>query len=145
MNEQSDVFEPRNDIERQLLAAQAGERSAEAFMEDLLAAQLFMPVEEDSTGIKGLQKSTQARPLTLESEDGLQVLILFTSPERAKRFVAEVPGDYGGGLLADFSWILQRVGSGVAIAINPGWSAGIDLDPETVQQLRARVDAEVDE
>jgi hypothetical protein len=61
-------------------------------------------------------------------------MVLFTSPERAKEFVQDHPG-YGGGLLVEFSWVLARLGSGIAVSINPGMEYGIDLDPQTVEQL----------
>ena len=135
--ESFEPFEPRNDLERQLAAAQEGSVSSEDFMHYLLTAQLFMPVQDESHGIKGFQRSDKAVPLTLETEDGMQVLILFTSPERAKPFLADFPG-YTGGLLAEFNWILERVGSGYGVAINPGWAVGIDLDPEMVDQIAGR-------
>ncbi len=134
---QASEFEPRNQVEERLVALHAGELDPEAFMLELLDAQLFMPVEDDDTGVEGLQRSTQARPLVVEAEEGVQVLVLFTSPERAKPFLAQVAGNYGGGLLAEFSWILDRLGSGVGVAINPGLAAGLDLDPDMVQQIRA--------
>ena len=130
-------FEPRNEVEQQLAAAQDGSIGGEDFMHYLLGAQLFMPVQDETHGIKGFQRNDKAVPLTLESEDGAQVLILFTSPERAKPFLVDFP-DYTGGLLAEFSWILERVGSGYGVAINPGWSVGIDMDPEMVDQIAGR-------
>ena len=39
----NDVFEPRNELEQQLLAAQEGKISSEAFMAYLLDTQIFMP------------------------------------------------------------------------------------------------------
>lgn len=130
------LFEPKNDVEQQLLAVHEGRLEPEAFVQYLLGAQVFMPVKDDESKIKGFQRSKLATPLSLQSEDGLQVLILFTSPERAKTFVKDHPG-YEGGLLTEFKWILQRAGSGYGIALNPGWQVGIDLDPDTVQQLAA--------
>jgi len=91
-------------------------------------------VQDDVTEIQGFQRSTKAQPLTLEAEDGTRVLVLFTSPERAKPFLQDYP-DYQGGLLSEFSWILDRIGSGIAIAINPGFEVGIDLDTDTVGHL----------
>jgi hypothetical protein len=127
-------FTPTNELEAQLLAAQEGRLSGEDFMAALLSAQLFMPIYEapDSSGV---QRSQSARPLTLENEHGQQVVILFTSPERAKAFVADFPG-YEGGLLADFTWILEKLGMGHGLSINPDWPAGIDMAPEMVDQLR---------
>ena len=102
-------------------------------MEYLMDTQVFMPVK-DSIGIEGFTSSDKAIPLTLKTEDDVEVLILFTSPERAKPFLQDFP-DYGAGLLSEFSWILDRIGSGVAIAINPGIEFGMDLEADTVMQL----------
>jgi hypothetical protein len=128
-------FEARNELEKDLVAAQSGEIGSEAFMKRLLGAQLFMPVQ-DSSPIKNFQTSDKAVPLTLKDEDGTQVLILFSSPERAKEFVRDYPG-FHGGILADFQWILERVGGGCGIALNPGWEVGFDMEPDDVQSLRA--------
>lgn len=76
-----------------------------------------MPVEDGIT-IGGIQGSTHAKPLSIEAEDGTRVLILFTSPERAKSFVSGVPG-FGAGILAEFTWILEKMGDAYGIAINP--------------------------
>jgi hypothetical protein len=130
-----DTFEVRNELEQQLLAAQEGKISSEDFMHYLMETQVFMPVK-DSIGIAGFTSSDKAVPLTVRAEDNTEVLILFTSPERAKAFVEDYPG-YDGGLLAEFNWILERTGSGIGISINPDWPVGIDLEPEMVQQLRS--------
>jgi hypothetical protein len=130
-----DSFDARNELEKNLLAAQEGQMASEAFMDYLMDTQVFMPIK-DSIGIEGFTSSTSAIPLTLKSEDNIEVLILFTSPERAKEFVQEFPG-YEGGLLAEFSWVLERTGSGIGISINPNWPVGMDLEPEMVQQLKS--------
>jgi hypothetical protein len=103
-----DTFEARNELEEKLLAAQEGQLSSDDFMGYLLDTQVFMPVK-DSIGIEGFTSSDKAIPLTLKTEDNIEVLILFTSPDRAKEFVHEFPG-YEGGLLAEFSWVLERNG-----------------------------------
>jgi hypothetical protein len=130
-----ETFDARNELEQQLLAAQEGNISSEDFMRYLMETQVFMPVK-DAIGIAGFTSSAKAIPLTVRAEDNTEVLILFTSPERAKNFVADYPG-YDGGLLAEFNWILERTGSGIGISINPDWPVGIDLEPEMVQQLRS--------
>ena len=129
-----ETFEARNELEQQLQDAQDGKLSSEDFLHYLMETQVFMPVK-DSIGIAGFTSSDKAMPLTLRAEDDTEVLILFTSPERAKDFVNDYPG-YDGGLLAEFNWILERTGSGIGISINPDWPVGIDLEPEMVQQLR---------
>jgi hypothetical protein len=128
-------FEARNDLEQKLLAAQEGRIPENEFMQYLLEAQVFMPVR-DSIGIAGFTGSNKAIPLTLKTEDAVEVLILFTSPDRAKSFVRDHPG-YEGGLLTEFKWVLERTGSGVGISINPNWPVGMDMEPEMVQQLKS--------
>ncbi len=128
------TFTAHNDLENKLVAAQQGQLDSDVFMRELLDSQIFMPVEDEPNQIQGFQRSTRANPLTIESEDGVSVLVLFTSPERAKGFLQDFPA-YRGGLLTEFSWILGRIGSGVAVSINPGMEFGIDLDPHTVEQL----------
>jgi len=130
----TEPFEARNELEQKLLQAQEGSLPEGEFMEYLLEAQVFMPVR-DAIGIAGFTGSSKAIPLTLNTQDAAEVLVLFTSPERAKEFVRDFPG-YEGGLLVEFSWVLDRTGSGVGISLNPNWPVGMDLEPETVQQLK---------
>ena len=129
-----DSFESRNELEENLLAAQEGTMQSEDFMTYLMDAQVFMPVK-DSIGIEGFTSSDKAVPMTLKSEDNVEVLILFSSPDRSKTFMQDFPG-YDGGLLAELKWVLERVGGGVSISINPDWPVGFDLEPEMVQQLK---------
>ena len=136
-DESLEPFVPHNDLEQKLIAAQEGSIPGEDFMHYVLTAQLFMPVQDEKHVIKGFQRDDKAVPLTLETEDGMQVLVLFTSPERAKPFL-ENYANFTGGILAELSWILERVGSGYGVAINPGWSVGIDMDPEMVDQMVGR-------
>ncbi|QEP43833.1 SseB family protein [Ectothiorhodospiraceae bacterium BW-2] len=133
------TIRPTSTLEESLLALTQGTLEDEQFMHSLLNSELFMPIhDEDKIG--GLQRSQIAKPLTITSDEGYDILILFTAPERGKAFLANYPG-YEGGLLAEASWILERVGSGVAISINPGLEIGIDLEPMLVEQLVATVKA----
>ena len=129
-----DNFETRNELEENLLAAQESTMQSEDFMKYLMDAQVFMPVK-DSIGIEGFTSSDKAVPMTLKSEDNVEVLILFSSPDRSKVFMQDYPG-YDGGLLAEFKWVLERVGGSVGISINPDWPVGFDMEPEMVQQLK---------
>jgi hypothetical protein len=129
----TDSFEARNELEQKLLDAQEGRLAIEDFMNALLESQVFMPVLEAKT-VLNIQRSQSAQPLALDAEDGTKVLVLFTSPERAKPFVKDFPG-YEGGLLTDFNWIFENLGTGFGIAINPGSEVGIDIEPDSVAQL----------
>lgn len=130
-----ETFEAKNELEARLLAAMNGELEAEDFMRELMTQQIFIPIKDDpDSGIKGFQRTTKATPLVVQDEDGQNILVLFTSPERAKEFLAEMPG-YGGGLLADFAWIVERMEPGFAIVVNPGLEFGMDISPEDVTQM----------
>jgi hypothetical protein len=129
----NEAFEPKNELEQRLMDAQEGRVSEAEFMDTLMESQVFMPVY-DRRQIEGLQSSTRAQPLALETEDGSHVVAVFTSPERAKPFVKDFPG-YEGGILEKFGWIAEKVGAGYGIAINPGWDVGLDLEADIVGRL----------
>ena len=60
--------------------------------------------------------------------------MLFTSPERAKGFVADYP-EYDGGVVTELSWILERLGVGYSISLNPGDPYGLDFDAWDLAQV----------
>lgn len=135
MNETNN--EAKNELETKLLAAMNGELDSDVFMRELMTEQVFIPIKDDKdSGIIGFQHTTKATPLVVQDEDGQNILVLFTSPERAKEFLAEMPG-YGGGLLADFAWIVERMEPGFAIVVNPGHEFGMDIGPDDVTQMLA--------
>jgi len=134
---QTEDLQAKNELERKLLAAIRGDLSAEDFMRELLTQQVFIPIRDDrDSGITGLQLTNKATPLIVDDEEGGKILVLFTSPERAKDFLADVP-DYSGGLLAEFAWIVERIEPGIRIAVNPGIELGMDIEPEHVMEMLA--------
>lgn len=128
-----DDFTPQNDLERQLIAAQEGQVPPESFIETLVGSEVFMPIYEKHQ-IGGLQTQQAAQPLKLQGAAGEEVLVLFTSPERAKAFLRDYPG-YGGGLVVDFTWILEKLGIGYGVGLNPGLRVGIDLEAQDLAQI----------
>ena len=128
-----ETFEPKNELERQLAELHEGLLEEEAFLEGLATAQVFMPIQDDEMKM-GIQSSSQAKPLVVAAEDGTPVLLVFSSPERAKPVTQEFEG-FGGGLLTDFKWVLERMEGGAGISINPGWELGYDIEPLRVLQL----------
>jgi hypothetical protein len=134
---QAQDIEAKNELEQKLLAAINGELPGEDFMNELLTQQIFIPIKDDrDSGIPGFQLTNKATPLVVQDAEGHNTLVLFTSPERAKEFLVDVPG-YSGGLLADFSWIVERMEPGFSIAVNPGLELGMDIEPEDVTQMLA--------
>jgi hypothetical protein len=99
-----------------------------------MQSEVFMPVYEKYQ-IAGFGTSQTAKPLMLKDEiGGEELLVLFTSPDRAKEFVKDYPG-YGGGLVVELSWILEKAGVGYGISLNPGLDAGLELEAEALRQL----------
>jgi SseB protein N-terminal domain len=135
------TFVAQNELEKMLLSALDGGVAEADFMSQLLDAQVFMPIQDEASTIKGFQRTTKAQPLLLEDESGTQVLILFTSPGRAREFVQHHPG-YGGGLLTEFSWVLRKMDAPLSIALNPGFETGFDMDVEMVADLMASLPPE---
>lgn len=129
----SDDFRPQNELEHQLIAAQDGGITPESFIETLVGSEVFMPIHEKHR-IGGLQTQEVAHPLRLRGESGDEVLVLFTSPERAKGFVRDHPG-YGGGLVVEFTWVLDRLGIGYGVSLNPGLAYGIDFEAQDLAQI----------
>lgn len=132
------AFIARTDLERRLEALHDGTLSETEFVAALLGTEIFMPIQDDTKS--GIQLGTSAKPLVVEDESGIPVMLLFTSPERAKPVVQEFPG-YGGGLLTEFKWVLEKLTDDVGISLNPGWEIGYDIEPAQVAKIRATLSA----
>lgn len=130
---ENEIFEPKNELEKKLLAAWEGEMDGDVFMRELLVSEVFMPIENDEV-MPGVQRSAIAKPLMLESDDGTKIVAVFSSPDRAKSLLRDYPR-YDGGLLTEFKWVLEKVGVGHGIALNPGCEVGFDMEPEMLRQL----------
>ena len=127
------TFTAENELEKKLIQAQNGEIEGEEFLKDMLDMQVFMPIL-DKHHISGFQESKQATPLSIKDDDGIEMVILFTSPERAKAFVRDYPG-YDGGLLEDFKWVIEKIGGGYGVILNPGFEIGLELEANMLEQL----------
>lgn len=126
--------EPRNALEEHLLAAQEGRLSSDALLKVLMTSQVFVPVQDDKAPVLNIRRATRARPLVLSAEDDTPILVLFSSPERARPFLEDYPG-FTGGILESFAWVLENLGGGYGIALNPGSDLGFDMEPQTVADL----------
>jgi hypothetical protein len=129
-------FVAQNELEKILLIAMEGEMDADDFMQQLLNAQVYMPIQDETDALKGFPRATKTQSLIVENEEGMQALVLFTSPGRAKEFTDAYPG-FGGGLLMEFNWVLRKLGTPMNIALNPVYEVGFDMDAEMVAGLMA--------
>ena len=126
--------EARNELEAKILDAQEGRITSDDLLKILMGSQVFMPVQDEKAPVLNIQRSARAQALVLSAEDGTPILALFSSPERAKPFIENFPG-FTGGILESFKWVLQNMGSGYGIALNPESEVGFDMEPEIVQGL----------
>ncbi len=130
--------EARNELEAQILAAQEGRITSDDLLATLMDSQVFMPVQDEKAPVLNVQRSTRAQPLVLSAEEGTPILVLFSSPERARPFLKDYPG-FTGGILESFQWVLQNLGSGYGVMLNPDTDIGFDMEPDTVQELIQRL------
>jgi hypothetical protein len=130
--------EPRNELESKILEARDGRLSSDDLLKALLTSQVFMPVQDEKAPVLNIRRSTRAQPLVMAAEDGTPILVLFSSPERAKPFLQDYPG-FSGGILESFQWVLQNMGSGYGIAFNPESELGFDMEADTVKELAQQV------
>ena len=126
--------EARNELEAKILDAQEGRITSDDLLKTLMGSQVFMPVQDEKAPVLNVQRSTRAQPLVLSAEEDTPILVLFSSPERAKPFLQDYPG-FTGGILESFKWVLENMGSGYGIMLNPESEVGFDMEPETVQDL----------
>lgn len=122
-----------NELEKSIVSAQQGIISAEQFLRELLDREVFMPIYEKQQ-IGGFQSSQTAVPLTIEDDEGQTLVVLFTSPERAKNFTCQYPG-YEGGLLTEFKWVMGKIGGGMGVIINPDLDIGLELAADMLDQM----------
>ncbi len=127
------AFKAENELEKKLIDAQSGLIEGETFLKEMLDMQVFMPIM-DKHSIAGFQESKQAMPLSFKDEEGVEMVVLFTSPERAKEFVKDYPG-YEGGLLEDFKWIIEKIGGGYGVILNPGFDVGLELEADMLENM----------
>lgn len=130
--------EARNELEAQILAAQEGRITSDDLLATLMDSQVFMPVQDEKAPVLNVQRSTRAQPLVLSAEEGTPILVLFSSPERARPFLKNYPG-FTGGILESFQWVLRNLGSGYGVMLNPDTDIGFDMEPDTVQELIQRL------
>ena len=128
------AFVAENELEKKLIQAQNGEIEREEFLKEMLEMQVFMPILEKHS-IAGFHESKQATPLSFKGDDGAEMVILFTSPDRAKEFVKDHPG-YDGGLLEDFKWVIEKIGGGYGVIINPGFDVGLELEAQMLELMK---------
>lgn len=131
----------QNELENKLAKLIAEGIAEDEFIPFLLNAQIFMPIQGNPGASKDFDDNAKPQPLIVKDEDDTEVLVVFSSTERAREFMQDYP-DYVGGLLTEFSWVLRKLDGPLNISLNPGWEYGINLDEELIDVLRSSLPPE---
>lgn len=125
-------FEPVNELERDLVRCQQGQIELARFVQVLLASQVFVLLDYE---VPETDPRLTAPPLMLQSPAGYLVFALFTSPDRATSFIEQFR-TFSYGLLVDARWLLSILSPRAGLALNPGWTAGLEMPPEGFAKLK---------
>jgi hypothetical protein len=118
------AFTPETVIEHRILAAQKGELSGDALLQEMAAANLFIPsreaVQEDGSGFQ---------PVLMDM-DGQPYVTIFTAPARVPPDTAPYP------LQAAGRHFFLRLPPGYGVIINPGYAAQMLVPPHGIAALK---------
>ena len=128
-------FEPANDLERTLVAAQQGRLPVASFMDKLIASQVLVLFDREP--VADGKRDESAIPMILTNQAGQPVLAVFTAPERASDWSRREPR-FQTGLLTDFAWLLRGISPQLGVVVNPGLKEGLEMPASGVAQLKAR-------
>lgn len=136
MNAPGPDFAPVNDLERSLVALQAGQLALPDFLDQLLAEPVYLLLDKQFAD--GAQWDTPGNPLVLKNADGLPLMAVFTAPGRTADWARRAPL-FGFGLRVEsLRWLLGRMQAGSGIALNPGWPIALEIAATDVTELMRR-------
>lgn len=122
-------FVPQNDLEEALMRCWQDSTLLGPFVMKLMSSQVVVlapEVDEDFP--------ERLDPLTITGANGVPVVALFTSTDRATPW-AERNSGYRSALVTDASWVLMGIRPGVGAAINPGWAVGLEVTADGLQKI----------
>ena len=126
-------FSPANALELSLLKAQQGTGLPEDFFNELLQSQVFVLLDKE-IGPEGRWDSSISL-CVLTNAAGNPVVAAFTAPERSSPWHERLP-QFQYGLLVTSTWLLNGLGPGVGVVLNPGHPVGVELAPEAIDRLK---------
>lgn len=128
-------FEPLNELERDLVAAQQNQMPVTGFLQTLQASKVFILIDREP-GPRNVWDSGAA-PMVLSNAGKTPFLALFTAPERAGEWSKRQTA-FSVGLSTDFASLLEGMAPDLGIVINPGLQVGFEMQPSTVARLRTQ-------
>jgi hypothetical protein len=129
-------FSPVNDLERSLVALQAGQLALPDFLDRLLAAPVYLLLDKQFAD--GTHWDTPANPLLLTNAAGQPLMAVFTAPGRTAEWPARAP-QFGFGLKVEsLAWLLGRMRPNAGIVLNPGWPVALEIGAADVAEMMRR-------
>ncbi|MBS0208472.1 MAG: SseB family protein [Planctomycetes bacterium] len=126
-------FDPLNELENALVAAQEGRLPVVSFIDKLLASKVALLLQNDP----GPTWDNSTAPLILTNDAGHPVIAVFTALERSLEWTKREP-KFTFALLTDFVWVLRGISAGVGLVLNPGLPTGLEMPASGVAQLKVR-------
>lgn len=122
-------FTPLNELEEELVRCWQDSTHLGLFVMKLMSSQVVVLAREVSEDFP-----EQLEPLTITGANGVPVVALFTSTDRATPWVERNSG-HRQALVTDASWVLRGIRPGVGAAINPGWAVGLEIAADGLQKI----------
>lgn len=130
-----DDFEIQNELEFLIQAGRDGKVSIGTVFQCLLRSQVYMVLDQE---LKDGKVPEGVKSLMVKSEDGGQMLTVFTGEERARHFLDKQPGyKYPAAFPANL--LLDSPENDMGLVINPELSVGVQLSAEVLQSLKAQL------
>ncbi len=121
-------------LEELLITISGDAARRDELVDALAAARVAIPLNK---GLENGALAKDAKPLTLNAEQGYPVLATFTSPDKATPWIRQQP-EYEHCLVTDFSWALAITPAPFGIALNPGYRHSLVLSPDEVRSLAGK-------
>lgn len=119
-------FEPLNLVEKSLIKAKKGEITLPKLIKILLSNKFFMPsveaIDDQGTGFVPL----------LFDRDGTPMAAVFTDKSRAGIYQSKIKDL----IIVSFKDVLNNVPDAYGLVINPGYTAGLELLPHGIKNIR---------
>lgn len=126
-----DIFIPENYLEERLLDIYSGKTPLISFIPTLIQSEIFVLVKN---AIDFTKPNLNVDPLILKGINEKTVIATFTSLKRTNKIIELYP-EYKHRFVIKFNWFIKGVTPDTGIAINPGYTKGLEINYLTIQKI----------
>jgi len=126
-------FVPTSRLEQALSKAKREPETTGAFLGELLRSQVVVLASEDAGPAP--DSTATGNLLVLTNAAGGSVVPVFTTRERANPWHEREPR-FQYGLFIGAASLIEGLGSGMGIVVNPGHAAGVEIPPEVIAEIK---------